>query len=264
VAGLDWDQYRYRVTGADMVTPVIRALHLRPVDTPLPYRAGQYALLGDTDFRVPQRSYSVANAPRPDGGIMLLVTAVDGGETSTWAHRLRIGDNVLLEGPFGTFVTEPDRTGPALLLGAGSGLAPVRALAEAMTGAPVGAPAGLSAEAFVRRPVVLWHSARTGADTIERDVFEGWQRVVGPGFRFVLTLTRDPSARHHRRIPASLGEEFAELHGWEVFAAGPSGFVTGCSAAARALGAAARDVHTEEFFVDPRPWTGLPDERSKV
>lgn len=239
-----WSQQRYRVRSSVAVTPVIRELWLAPVEHGVKFCAGQYVLLSDVDWRVPQRSYSVASAPRADGEISILVTRVEGGPTSTWAHGLKAGDEVLIEGPFGTFMSAPDRTGPMLLLGAGSGLAPVRALAEDWL------------ERQPARPITLFFSCRTRADLIDAERFERWQRER-TGFRYLYTLTRDPAAPHHARIPALLGDGVGrDLTGWEVFSSGPSGFVVGCSAAAQALGALATDIHTEEFFTDPQPWMG--------
>ncbi|HMN20685.1 MAG TPA: FAD-binding oxidoreductase [Ottowia sp.] len=238
-----WSQHPYRVRSSTLVTPVISELWLSPSAEPLAHRAGQYVLLGDTDWRVPQRSYSVANAPRPDGGISVLVTRVEGGPTSTWAHRLQPGDEVLLEGPYGLFTTAPDRQGPLLLLGAGSGLAPLRALAEAVLHEAPG------------RPVTLFFSCRSAADRIGAAEFERWQ-AEHPQFRYLDTLTREPTAPRHGRLPPQLAEAVGDLRGWEVFASGPSGFVVACAEAAQALGAAATDIHTEEFFTDPQPWLG--------
>lgn len=238
-----WSEHRYRVVSSQAVTPVIRELWLAPAGEPLAFRAGQYVLLGDLDWRVPQRSYSVASAPRADGRLSLLVTRVDGGPTSTWAHGLQPGDEVLLEGPYGLFTTAPGRQGPLLLLGAGSGLAPVRALAEAvLQDAP-------------ERSVTLFFSCRSATDRIGAADFQRW-RAEHPRFRYLETLTRDAAAPRHGRLPPQLAEVVGELAGWEVFASGPSGFVVGCAEAAQALGAAAADIHTEEFFTDPQPWLG--------
>ncbi|MCC6194347.1 MAG: hypothetical protein IT518_07755 [Burkholderiales bacterium] len=203
-----WSQHRYRVRSSAAVTPVIRELWLTPVESTLAFRAGQYVLLSDVDWRVPQRSYSVANAPRADGAISILVTLVDGGPTSTWSHGLKAGDEVLLEGPFGTFMSAADHHGPALLLGAGSGLAPARALAEDL----------IEREPF--RPITLFFSCRTQADLIDAERFERWQRER-TGFRYLYTLTRDANAPRHARVPALLAECVArDLSGWEVFASG--------------------------------------------
>jgi len=249
-ASASWGQFRCRVISTEAVTPVIRELWLAPVDGAFAYRPGQYMLLGDTEWRVPQRSYSLADAPRSDGRVSMLVTAVAGGVTSTWAHGLRAGDEVLLEGPFGTFVGAPGRDGPVLLLGAGSGLAPVRALAQGLVEQQPG------------RPVTLVYSCRTRADLIHDEQLDALQHRH-PALRYLRTLTRDPAAPLHARVPALLAHVVGGLAGWEVFAAGPPGFVVDCAAAARTLGAAATDIRTEEFFVDPQPWTDAAPQASQ-
>lgn len=246
VSDASWDDYRFRVAESRPVTPVIRELLLTPADEPMSYRAGQYVLLSDADERMPPRSYSVANAPRPDGTVTLLVTRYAPGVTSTWVHdRLRPGEPVLLSGPYGTFTPDPGRTGPVLLLAAGSGLAPARAIAEDLLDRPD------------RRPVTLFFSARTRDDTIDDLRFRELE-AGQPDFRYLLALTRAPDSPRRPRLPDRLAQTVGDLPGWEVFASGPPGFVTGCVRAARALGAAAAAVHTEEFFADPEPWTGPP------
>ncbi len=242
-ADASWSDYPYRVQSQRLVTPVIREVHLFPDDHVLTYQAGQYVLLGDRDGEVPQRSYSLANAPRPDGRVSLLVTHVEGGPTSSWVHeRLHPGSPVLLSGPHGTFVPDPHRTGPVLLLAAGSGLAPARALAEALQ------------RERPPRPVTLFFSARTGQDTIEH---ERWQTEArtSRNFRYLVALTREPGVADSRRIPERLADALGDLTGWEVFVSGPPGFVIGCSTAARVLGAEPEAIHLEAFFSDPQPWT---------
>ena len=72
------------------------------------YRPGEYVLLEDSMRQIPPRSYSIANAPRPDGLISLLITRVAAGTTSVWVHdQLRRGDEVTVTGPYGTFVADP-------------------------------------------------------------------------------------------------------------------------------------------------------------
>lgn len=244
--GQEWDKYRYRVVTAEAVTPAIRELWLAPINHKLPYQPGHYVLLSDAAHQLPQRSYSLANAPRADGHVSLLVTRFPEGITSGWVHDvLQPDDEVALEGPYGSFVLGEDRERPILLLAAGSGLAPIRTLAESLLADD---PA---------RKVTLFFSARTAADTIDHARFQDWAHTH-PAFRYLLTLTRDAAAPRHQRIPELLPEEFGSLRGWEVFLAGPSGFVTDCAAVARTLGASAIAVHTEEFFADPEPWTKAP------
>lgn len=232
----------YQVRGLEPRTPTIVELDLAPLGQTLEYLPGQYVLLEDDRREVPPRSYSMANAPRPDGTISLLVTRVAGGETSRWAHeRLRAGETVRISGPYGTFVDEPGATGPALFLAAGSGLAPIRALLEA------------ELEAGARHSLTLIFSARTEADVIDRRRFEDWQGDH-PRFRFIRTLTREAGPPPRGRVPALLRELCGELSGCDLFIAGAPGFVTACVAAADALGARRERIHTEVFFVEPQPW----------
>lgn len=112
-----WDELRYEVMSKQLITPVITEVWLRPRIELMSYRPGQYVLLCDVDYAVAQRSYSIANPPRNDGSVRLLVTYVPGGATSPWVQDdLRVGDDVVLGGPYGTFTANPTGTNPMLLL----------------------------------------------------------------------------------------------------------------------------------------------------
>lgn len=222
-------------------TDEVTELELRPGGEPMSFAAGHYVLVSDVDGLVPPRSYSVANAPRPDGHLTLLVTRVPGGQTSEWLHDgVRLGERVLVEGPFGTFLDTGRR--PVLALAAGSGLAPVRALAEQ------------TVVARSVRPFTVLFSARTEADVLDAELFDRWARV-NPGLWFVRTLTRQAGRPPLGRVPEVLPGIVHDLAGHEIYIAGAPGFVSACGSAVRALGAVATRVHTEEFFADPVPWT---------
>jgi CDP-4-dehydro-6-deoxyglucose reductase len=236
----------YEVVGLEHPTATIAELWLRPLASVLEYLPGEYVLLADDRDEVPPRSFSVANAPRSDGLISLLVTRVSDGETSRWVHdRLRLGQTVSISGPYGTFVDDPAATAPALFLAAGSGLAPIRALVEAALARPS------------RRELTLVFSARTEADVIDRERLQQRQ-AEHERFRFIRTLTRGAGPHARGRIPALLPRLYANLSGHDVFVAGAPGFARACAAAAEALGAPREHVHTEVFFVEPQPWTDQP------
>jgi len=233
------DEAPYRVIAIEHRTPAVVEVWLQPMDQPMDYRPGEYVLLEDSMRQIPPRSYSIANAPRPDGSISLLVTRVPGGTTSMWVHdRLRREDEVTVTGPFGTFVADPGSTAPCLYLAAGSGLAPIRALVEA---ALMAAPP---------RPLTLIFSARTEADVLDRERFSRWQTRY-PHFRFIRTLTRGPGPAPRGRVPNVLGTVCPDVEHRDVFVAGAPGFVGACALAAEAHGARPEHVRTEEFFVEP-------------
>ncbi|MGH2865858.1 MAG: FAD-binding oxidoreductase [Solirubrobacteraceae bacterium] len=240
------DEVPYRVSELQPRTPTILEVSLRPLTEPLGYLSGQYVLLEDRDRRIEQRSYSIANAPRADGSISLLITRVPGGQASDWVHgRLEPGDEVILTGPYGTFVAEAQSSRPCLYLAGGSGLAPMLALIEAALGATA------------QRPLTLLFSARTESDVIDRERFAHWQ-AAQPNFRFIRTLTRGPGPDPHGHIPDVLAGICPDLSGHELFIAGAPGLVNACTSAGEALGAAREQIHTEPFFAEPEPWSNPP------
>lgn len=231
----------FTVVAKSLCTPAITRLKLRPVADRIAYQAGQYVLLGDTGYDRPPRSYSAANAARPDGTIDVLVTLVPDGEVSPWVHhQLRPGDEVLVSGPYGTFVDENDDDRPRLYVAGGSGLAPVRALIEA----------GL--RRLEPPTMTLLFSARTTDDLIDDTLFRGWQRDH-PSFRYLRTLTRAAGPPPIGHVPDVLAELLPPLDTHRIHIAGSSGFVADCEQAVRRQGAAVGRVFTEEFFADPRP-----------
>lgn len=220
-------------------TESIIEVWLRPVSDALTYRAGQYVLLQDTACRVQPRSYSLANAPRSDGLVSLLVGNVVDGQASSWIHNaLRIGDRVTLSGPYGTFTASAVSTAAWIFMAAGSCLAPLRAIAE---------------DALVanrERALTLLLSARTESDVLDGARFAAWQDTY-PRFRFIRTLTRGPGPPPLGRIPVILPRLYSDLAGYELFIAGSGGFVNACADGARMLGARPDAVHTEVFHVEP-------------
>lgn len=230
--------YRYRVETLRVASPVVLEIALVPVAAAVPYLPGQYVMLGVQEG-IPERAYSIANAPRPDGHIRLLVTRYEDGVTSTWIHRhLERGAEVTLTGPFGTLVADPTQNGPVLLLAAGCGIAPIEAIAESMVSSQP------------HRPVTLLFSGRTPAYALHRARLEDLQRRHEQ-FDYVLTLTRDRSAPWHRRVPDMLGKIVDDLQSWEVFVAGTEDFVRACLDDVVKRGVPPTSVHTEEFYADP-------------
>jgi CDP-4-dehydro-6-deoxyglucose reductase, E3 len=236
----------YRVVAIEPLTPTILELWLRPLDAPLEYLPGEYVLIEHLSGGLPPRSYSIANAPRSDQLLSMLVTRVPGGQLSNWIHdRLRVDDELILSGPYGSFVDDPATTAPALFLAAGSGLAPIRSLIEA----------GLATG--VRRSLTLIFSARTEAEVLDRDHFAALE-ARHPQFRFIRTLTRGPGPALRGRIPALLLSHRQDLGDHDVFIAGAPGFVLACTAAAEALGASRARVRTEFFFAEPQTRKASP------
>lgn len=85
----------YPVLDSQHHTTTISELWLRPVSFPLEHLPGEYVTLEDRDHELPRRSHSIANAPRADELISLLVTRVPDGQRIAWVHeRVGVGGEV--------------------------------------------------------------------------------------------------------------------------------------------------------------------------
>ncbi len=228
-------------------TERIVELRLRPIGKPMRYWPGQYVILGDPDSNTPPRAYSIANAPRPDGEITLQVARVAHGATSKWIHdKVKIGDRIRISGPYGTFIGDPGAGTPVLCLAAGTGLAPIMALAEA------------ALSRGYRQPVTLIFSCRTEADLYDLGRLKLWQ-TKHRNFRFLRTLTREQSEPPLGRIPEILPEMFSDLSQHSIYIAGSPEFVEDCVRAVVKLGAREELIHTEGFFQQQSPETPSAD-----
>jgi CDP-4-dehydro-6-deoxyglucose reductase len=122
------------------------------------FKAGQYMSIvipgagpGGRNLR---RAYSIASPPETDQ-VELCVKLVDGGPGTTYLNKLRPGDEFQAQAPFGDFYLEHDQNLPALFIGTGTGLAPLRSmiLAKEWTSkAPVGFLLGVREERDIIYP----------------------------------------------------------------------------------------------------------------
>ena len=204
------------------------------------HRAGQHVdvrLTAEDGYQT-QRSYSISSAP--DGTrIALTVVRVEDGEVSPYlTGELRPGDRIELRGPIGGyFVWEPAHGGPLLLVGGGSGLAPLMAMIRLR--AAVGS--GVETE--------LLASSRSWEDVLFRADLE---RLAGDGLTVVHTLTASrPSGwiGYARRVDADMLAEIGPGPAARprVFVCGPTQFVEAVAEALVTLGHEPQRIKTERF-----------------
>jgi NAD(P)H-flavin reductase/hemoglobin-like flavoprotein len=122
------------VTGHDQRRPDLAVLELRPDDaTPLPYQPGQHLSVQVPRWPRVWREYSIANAPRADGVVCLHVRAVPGGTVSAaLVHQTRTGDTLLVGRARGDMTVDAISSGTVVCVAGGTGLAPVKAIVEAL------------------------------------------------------------------------------------------------------------------------------------
>ncbi|NNM45503.1 ferredoxin reductase family protein [Knoellia koreensis] len=180
--------------------------------------------------------YSLSAAP---SGRELRFTAAHLGDGSTRLATLKPGTRVLVEGPYGRLHDGVRTRRKVLLMGAGIGITPMRALLEGLPQQP--------------GDVTVVHRARSAEELVhcaELDTLAG-QR----GARYVTVLGsrlvgRDswlPQSAAHLTDAQALAELVPDVAEHEVYVCGSDGWMTAARKAALACGVPAEHIHLERF-----------------
>lgn len=232
-----------RIVGVERLTPRVSAFTLTPAE-PFAFRAGQHVdvRLTAPDGYQARRSYSIASAPETPHQIELAIEKLDDGEVSPFFHEVaEVGDAIEIRGPIGGhFVWSAADGGPLLLIGAGSGVAPLMAMLRhrAASGATI--------------PTALLLAARARA---EAPYVNELQKLAeaGDGFALTLALSRETELRageFGRRIDADIvAATLARLPAppAHAFVCGSNAFVNAATEGLAAAGVPAATVRTERY-----------------
>jgi ferredoxin-NAD(P)+ reductase (naphthalene dioxygenase ferredoxin-specific) len=116
---------RAQVTNIERVTPNITRIYAWP-EYRLKFAAGQFAKVRFAD--IPPRCYSMANRPDEEA-LEFHIRLLSGGRASEYIRtRLKVGDTVRIEAPFGHAHLYPEQKEPIIALAGGSGLAPIKSI----------------------------------------------------------------------------------------------------------------------------------------
>lgn len=188
-----------------------------------------------------QRSYSIVSAPERSDALELAIERLDDGEVSTFLHdEVRVGDELELRGPIGGhFTWSVEHGGPLLLIGGGSGIAPLMSMVRH------------HAAQDSAIPVTLVASARTAADLLFLDELLACH-AEERGFKLLATVTREaPGRRDLRggRIDRALLAHAMAAHGSpaRVYVCGGNRFVETVTQLLLDLAVAPERIRTERY-----------------
>lgn len=175
---LNAEEFKGTVTDVISVTHDTKHVVMKLIDKVISYKPGQYVQL-----RVPgtdeYRAYSIANAPidGKNDTVELVVRVVPGGLCTGYVHSaMEPGDIATFTGPFGDFYLREDTNRLMVGIAGGSGMAPLRAIAQymAMKGMP--------------REFYFFFGARRTRDLYFEDELYGYDKKF-PNFHYIPALS---------------------------------------------------------------------------
>ncbi|MDT7834501.1 FAD-binding oxidoreductase [Aquabacterium sp. OR-4] len=223
-----------RIQSIEKLAEDVARVRLRlPPSCDFVYLPGQYVdVVGPGGVR---RSYSIANAPAPDRLIELHIRSVPGGAMSAyWFGQARTNDLLRLHGPSGSFVLRDIDDQDLCFLATGTGLAPVKAMLESLSGErQTGRP----------RSVTVYWGARVAEDLY-------WDlSTLGASFTPVPVLSRAAAgwsgARGHvQDVLLSRGPDLSRL---QVYACGSEVMIRDARQRLLDAGLAPTSFHADAF-----------------
>jgi predicted ferric reductase len=201
----------------------------------LPVRAGQFLNLRFLDGPGWTRANPYSLSAAPDGST-LRITAKAVGEGSARLMHLRPGTRALFEGPYGRLSDRTRTRRKIVFAGAGVGITPLRALAEALDYAPGEA---IFLHRYTGEPLFGSELAVLAAE-------KGLQILLLPGPRRTATSVLGPAAGRMHELTA-LRYWIPDIADRDVYLCGPTAWTDGVTRLALAAGVPRERIHTESF-----------------
>jgi CDP-4-dehydro-6-deoxyglucose reductase, E3 len=190
---------------------VIRIYLKLPASDRMQFLAGQYidVLI---DGHEP-RAFSIANAPHDDALVELHIRYVEGGLfTDQVFHSMKEKAMWRIRGPLGTFFLREESARPAVLIGGGTGFAPIKGILEH------------AFEAGLDKPLHLFRGVRARRDLYLESLPQQWLQQH-PNFRYTPVLSEprqdDDWKGATGYVTDTVVQEYPDLSGHDVYMSGP-------------------------------------------
>jgi CDP-4-dehydro-6-deoxyglucose reductase, E3 len=234
-----------RIERLERWAPDVMGVYLRlPVIEDFMFRAGQYLDVMQKDLR--RRSFSIASPPHDAGLLELHIRKVTGGGfTSAVFEQYAPGTLLRIEGPLGQFTyrePEDDAARPAILIAGGTGFAPIKSLLRH------------ALETGTSRILTVYWGARERVDLYQDEWLRDQQRRF-KNLQYVPVLSA-PAAQESLQlrtgnVHTAVLEDFADLSGHDVYAAGPPALIQALQSSLPARGLAYERFYFDSFDYAP-------------
>lgn len=210
--GLEVRTLPCRVASMEKLAADVMRIYLKlPASEKLHFLAGQYISILLRNGR--RRDFSLANPPHDDEFLEIHVRQVPGGEFTNFVFQeLREKAILRFQGPLGTFFLREESERPIIMMGGGTGFAPLKGMLE---------------HAFhvgVSRPIHLYWGARATKDLYLHRLAEAWAENHA-NFRYAPVLSEPHPEEHWQGrigwVHEAVAADYPELSGYEVYMSGP-------------------------------------------
>lgn len=201
-----------RVEKMELLSHDVMMLRLKLPETErLQFMAGQYLEFLLKDGK--RRAFSIANAPHDDAYIELHIRHVPDGQFGDFVFDgLKEKALMRIEGPLGSYFLREDSDRPIILMGGGTGFAPLKGMLE---------------HAFyikLDRPIHLFCGVRSKRDLYMDDMVQQWLKSY-PNLKYTAVLSEplddDNWQGETGLVHESVVRHYPDLSGFDVYLSGP-------------------------------------------
>jgi len=201
-----------RIEKMDLLTHDVMRLRLKlPENERLQFMAGQYLEFILKDGK--RRAFSIANAPHDDAYIELHIRHVPDGHFGDFVFDgLEEKTLMRIEGPLGSYFLREDNNRPVILVGGGTGFAPLKGMLE---------------HAFhikMPKPIHLFCGVRAKQDLYMDEMVQEWVALY-PNLKYTAVLS-EPAKEDSWQgetgfVHESVVNHYSDLSGYDVYLSGP-------------------------------------------
>lgn len=228
-----------RVIEKTLLTEDVMRIRIKLPDAQrLQFLAGQYLDILLPDGK--RRAFSIASAPHCEDEIELHIRHVEGGGFTGWVFdELKERDILRIEAPLGTFFVRNDKTErPMILMGGGTGFAPLKSMIEDLLAH------------HDNRPLHLFWGVRNGAELYMHEQAQQWAEQ-NEHIRYTSALSEPgsdaPAGSFTGFVHESVLKQYPDLSAFDIYMSGPPAMIDTGRAAFLENGAEKRRIYFDSF-----------------
>jgi CDP-4-dehydro-6-deoxyglucose reductase len=228
-----------RVIEKTLLAPDVMCIKIKlPSAQRLQFLAGQYLEILLAEGK--RRAFSIASPPQSEDEIELHIRHVEGGGFTGWIFdELKVRDILRLEAPLGTFFIRNDKTDrPMILMGGGTGFAPLKSMIEDLLAH------------HDKRPLHLFWGVRDGTELYMHEQARQWAEQ-NDHIQFSSAFSEPGSEEtvdsFNGFVHEAVLQQYPELSGFDIYMSGPPAMIDAGRAAFLENGAEQRRIFFDSF-----------------